>query len=176
MGITPLLGPADRLREAKMERLHPARRLHMRRGGMPRRYAAGASTWPPPGACFRQSVSPPRSACHSSPYARAQQDGSTARPCYWWVQRLRPAQTSTRPRAASNRCSTSRRSGVMEERNVERCRVPARTRCHPVTLGCAWASKASPRASEAPPRPRIASQSLSQCDQQSGRHRTGYQW
>ena len=31
MGITPLLGLADRLREAKMERLHPARRLHMRR-------------------------------------------------------------------------------------------------------------------------------------------------
>src|SRR5712691_7901605 len=76
---------------------------------------------------------------------------------------------------ASNNRSTSRRSGVMEERNVERFKVPSCTRCHQVNIWCAWASKASPSSSEHPPRARIASKSRSKCAQQSCRHRTGYQ-
>jgi len=77
-GITPQLAPSVRLGEAEKELLHPVRRLHTQWSGTPRRYAAVASTWPRPSSCFRQSASPPRSACQSSPYARAHRDGSTA--------------------------------------------------------------------------------------------------
>src|SRR6266516_5789435 len=76
---------------------------------------------------------------------------------------------------AYNNRSTSRRSGVMEERKVERFKVPSRTRCHHVNIWCACASKASPISSERPPRPRIASKSRTKCAEQSCRHRTGYQ-
>src|SRR6516162_3046590 len=61
--------------------------------------------------------------------------------------------------------STSRRSGVMYERNVERANVPSRTRCHQVNIWCACSSRASPIVSETPPRPRIASKSRSKCAQ-----------
>src|SRR6516162_7925855 len=60
---------------------------------------------------------------------------------------------------ASKSRSISRRSGVMEERNVERFNVPSRTRCHQVNIWCACVSKASPISSEHPPRSRIASKS-----------------
>jgi hypothetical protein len=53
--------------------------------------------------------------------------------------------------------------------------VPSRTRCHHVNIWCACASQASPLSAEHPPRSRLASKSLSQCAQQRGRHRTGYQ-
>src|SRR5712691_9601046 len=77
---------------------------------------------------------------------------------------------------ASHSLSTSRRIGFIEERNVERCSVPSRTRCHQGNIWCACASKASPLSSAHPPRSRIAATSLRKCAQQSCRHRTGYQW
>src|SRR5712691_3981 len=62
-----------------------------------------------------------------------------------------PAVLGTPPRLpASNNRSTSRRSGLIEARNVERCTVPSRTRCHHVHIWCACASKASPSSAEAP--------------------------
>src|SRR6266480_7209874 len=81
-GITPQLATSARLREAEKELLHPVRRLHTQWSGTPRRDAAVASTWPRPSSCFRQSASPPRSACQSSPYARARRDGSPSQPYY----------------------------------------------------------------------------------------------
>jgi len=123
-GITPQLATSARLREAEKELLHPVRRLHTQWSGTPRRYAAVASTWPRPSLCFRQSASPPRSACQSSPYARARRDGSplsriirrfNACDLHERPQRLTPLQdVSTRPRglehttsaAASNNRST----------------------------------------------------------------------
>src|SRR5262249_41660537 len=81
-GITPQLVTSDRLQEAKTELLRPVKRLHTQWSGTPRRSAAVASTWPRPSSCFRQSASPPRSACQSSPYARAHRDGSTSQPYY----------------------------------------------------------------------------------------------
>src|SRR5713226_4836419 len=111
-GITPQLATSARLREAEKELLHPVRRLHTQWSGTPRRYAAVASTWPRPSSCFRQSASPPRSACQSSPYARARRDGSPSQPYYSSVQRLRPARTSTTPHAASGCPDTSPRSGA----------------------------------------------------------------
>jgi len=68
---------------------------------------------------------------------------------------------------ASNSRSTSRRSGLIYDRNVERCRVPSRTRCHHANSWCTCASKAVPISSECPPRPRIASQSRRKCAQHS---------
>src|SRR5216683_6977677 len=76
---------------------------------------------------------------------------------------------------ASNRRSTSRRSGVIEDRKLERFSVPSRTRCHQVNIWCAWTSKASPSSLERPPRPRIASKSRHRWAQHTCRHRTGYQ-
>src|SRR5215510_8090468 len=108
-GITPQLVTSDRLQEAKTELLHPVKRLHTQWSGTPRRSAAVASTWPRPSSCFRQSASPPRSACQSSPYARAHRDGSTSQPYYSSVPRLRPARTSTTPHAASGCPDTSPR-------------------------------------------------------------------
>src|SRR5712691_9412181 len=96
-GITPQLATSARLREAEKELLHPVRRLHTPWSGTPRRYAAVASTWPRPSSCFRQSASPPRSACQSSPYARARRDGSPSQPYYSSVQRLRPARSYKTP-------------------------------------------------------------------------------
>src|SRR5712691_720092 len=111
-GITPQLATSARLREAEKELLHPVRRLHTQWSGTPRHYAAVASTWPRPSSCFRQSASPPRSACQSSPYARARRDGSPSQPYYSSVQRLRPARMSTTPHAASGCPDTSPRSGA----------------------------------------------------------------
>src|SRR5262249_982019 len=68
---------------------------------------------------------------------------------------------------ASNSRSTSRRRGVIEERNGERANLPSRTRCHHVNSWCACARRASPMSSEAPPRLRIASKSRSRCVQHS---------
>ena len=56
--------------------------------------------------------------------------------------------------AANNR-STSQRSGVMYERNVDRLSVPSRTRCHQANIWCACLSKASPISSALPPRSRM---------------------
>src|SRR5262245_17448157 len=81
-GITPPLATSDRLREAEKELLHPVGRLHTRWSGTPRHYAAVASESLPPSSCFRQSASPPRSACQSSPCARARRDGSTSQLYY----------------------------------------------------------------------------------------------
>src|SRR5438067_3127940 len=108
--ITPQLATSERVRAAKTEPLHPAGRLHMRRCGTPRRYAAVASALSPPASYFRQSASPLRSVCQSSPCARARRDGSISRPCYWSVPHLRLARTSTTPGAASGCPDTSRRS------------------------------------------------------------------
>src|SRR6059036_835273 len=89
-GITPQLATSARLREAEKELLHPVRRLHTQWSGTPRRYAAVVSTWPRPSSCFRHSASPPRSACQSSPYARARRDGSPSQPYYLNVARTKP--------------------------------------------------------------------------------------
>ena len=72
--------------------------------------------------------------------------------------------------------STSRRRGVRSVRNVERWKVPVRTRCHHVNLCYACTNRASPSAVDTPPRSRLASQARSRGAQHSGRHRTGYQW
>ena len=109
-GITPPLATSERFQAAKMEPLHPAGRLHMRRGGTPRRSAAVAATWPPPSACLRQNVRPPRSACPSSLGARAHRDASPSLPSSWSVPRLQPGRTSTTPHAASQCPGTSRPS------------------------------------------------------------------
>ena len=100
-GITPQLATSERLREAEKELLHLAGRLHTRWLGTPRRCAAVASALRPRSSGFRQSVSPPRSACQSSPCARAHRDGSLSQPYAWSVPRLRPGQTSPTPHAAS---------------------------------------------------------------------------
>src|SRR4030095_3389385 len=68
---------------------------------------------------------------------------------------------------ASNSRSTSRRSGLIYDRNVDRCSVPSRTRCHHANIWCTCTSKASPISSECPPRLRIASKSRSKCAQHS---------
>src|SRR5262249_50395054 len=107
-GITPQLATFDRLREAEKELLHPVGRLHAQWSGTPKRYAA-VTMLPRPSACFRQSASPPRSACQSSPCTRAHRDGSTALLHDWSAPPLPPAQTSTAPRAASGCLGTSPR-------------------------------------------------------------------
>src|SRR4029453_2091340 len=119
-GITPQLATSDRWREAETEPLHPAGRLHMLRGGTPRRCAAVASTSPPPSSYFRQSVSPLRSACQSSPCARAHRDGSTSLQYYSSVPRLRPGRRSTTPHAASKCPGMSLRSSA----HHSDCRLP----------------------------------------------------
>src|SRR4030095_16828222 len=109
-GITPQLATSARLREAETELLHPAGRLHTRWSGAPRRCAAVPSEALPRSSCFRQSASPLRSACQSSPCARARRDGSISQPCYWSVPHLPPVRTSTMPGAASGGPDRSRRS------------------------------------------------------------------
>src|SRR5713101_2886764 len=147
-GITPQLATSARLREAEKELLHPVRRLHTQWSGTPRRYAAVASTLPRPSSCFRQSASPPRSACQSSPCARARRDGSPSQPYYSSVQRLRPARTSTTPHAASACPDTSQRSGA----HHIGCPLPITSR--PLVAAGSWRTETSsvsacPRAPDA---------------------------